>query len=452
MSPLTLKTTSKISLITIFLTGMVGNQAQASATYGQAADLFNVGAGARSLAMGGAFTALSDDASAPYYNPAGLAFLDEHQVMVMHAPLFIDTNYNYIATANPLGDKLGTLALSDALLISDGFQIRDKFNNVTSNNGSLNNNAIFGSYAHKLTQKLSAGINAKFIQQKIVGYSDSALGLDLGFLYRANPKFSVGATFANFNSPAIKLQSTEDVYKPITRLGVASDVLRGRLTLSADITKMAGQSNLFAAGAELAVNRFFSLRTGYNANHAFTLGCGAKVKNIKVDYAFSNTDIGAFNKVSLTWAWHNIYKTDVEPPMKEGRAIFPLSGFENQVVFKTNVPSQSVARWTLQINNPDGKEVRKLEADLRPPESINWDAKNEIGEPLTEGLYTYKFSITYQNGKTWDNNGSLTLALPDHQVKEVIDMNLQLNGAKETDLKANEPAETVPTAAEPETK
>ena len=73
----TLKTASKISLIVTILAGMGMNQAQGANQFGQASDLFNVGAGARSMAMGGAFTALSDDASAPYYNPAGLAYLDE---------------------------------------------------------------------------------------------------------------------------------------------------------------------------------------------------------------------------------------------------------------------------------------------------------------------------------------------------------------------------------------
>jgi hypothetical protein len=100
------------------------------------------------------------------------------------------------------------------------------------------------------------------------------------------------------------------------------------------------------------------------------------------------------------------------------------------------VPAQTVARWSLSINNAEGKEVRRLEGDLRPPEKIVWDAKNAIGEPVVDGMYAYHFQVNYKNGKTWENDGDLKLALPDHDRKEVIDMSLQLNGARETELTA----------------
>src|SRR4051812_23561970 len=101
-----------LTLATLALNSFLADLAQA-ASYGEASDLFTIGAGARSMAMGGAFTAVADDASAPYFNPAGLAYLDEHQLMVMHAPLYFDSSYNYLSSANPFGDKWGTLALSD---------------------------------------------------------------------------------------------------------------------------------------------------------------------------------------------------------------------------------------------------------------------------------------------------------------------------------------------------
>jgi hypothetical protein len=233
------------------------------------------------------------------------------------------------------------------------------------------------------------------------------------------------------------LRSEADVYRPITRLGIASDVFRNKLTLSADMSKVSQGSNLFAAGLEWKVNRLMALRGGYNANRSFTMGLGINVKTLRLDYAFSNTDLGAFNKVSLTWAWHNIYKTGIEPPMSAGRAIFPLSGFENQIVFQTNVPSHTVSRWALRISDNKGNEVRTLEGDLRPPEKITWDAKNAVGEPVVDGTYRYDFDVYYKNGKTWHNDGNIILALPDRNVKEAIDMSLQLNGAKESETAAN---------------
>jgi hypothetical protein len=412
-------------------------QGFADARFGQAADVQNIGAGARSMAMGSAFTGLADDASAPYFNPAGLAFLDENQLMLMHAPLYVDSSYNYFSSANPLGDKAGALALSDSLLMSDGFQLRDQFNNTTDTNGSLNNNAISASYAHKLTQKFAAGGNIKFLQQKIAGFSDSTIGYDLGFLYRMAPLFRVGAAFANINSPAVTLRSEADVYRPMSRFGVASDVFKKKLTLTADIIKVSQEPNLFGAGLEWNVNNLMALRGGYNANHSFTMGLGLSLKTLRLDYAFSNTDLGAFNKVSVTWAWHNIYKTDIQSPIADGHTNYPLSGFENQIVFQTMVPSQTVARWSLRITDDKNNEVRMLQGDLRPPEKIVWDAKNAVGEPVVEGNYKYEFNVIYKNGKSWKNTGEIMLVLPNRNVKEAVDMNIQLNGAKGSDTQAN---------------
>ncbi|MCB4756858.1 MAG: PorV/PorQ family protein [Elusimicrobia bacterium] len=407
----------------------------AEATYGQASDLFNIGAGARALGMGGAYTAVSDDASAPYYNPAGLAYLDEHQFMAMHAPLFMNSNYNYLATANPFGDKRGTIALSDALLYSNKFETRDQTNILTDSNASMSHNAVIASYAHVLPWRyLAAGVNAKLIQQKVVGYSGNGLGWDLGLMYRKTPLLSIGASFANINSPKVKLDTTADVYRPVTRVGLASEVIKEKLTLAVDIIKVSKESSLYAAGAELSPTKLFQLRAGYGANQSYTFGLGIKINPFRIDYAFSDTDLGVFNKVSVTWAWHNIYKTDLEPPMREGRAIYPLSGFENQVAFRTSVPHQMVARWSLVIKNADGQVMRTLEADLRPPEIIAWDAKNSVGEPMVDGKYKYEFLVNYKNGKEWRVNGDVDLVLPKPVFDEENDMNLKLNGANASEV------------------
>ena len=47
-------------------------------------------------------TAVADDATASYYNPAGLAGLSSYEIQVMHAPFLESTNLDYIGTALPL--------------------------------------------------------------------------------------------------------------------------------------------------------------------------------------------------------------------------------------------------------------------------------------------------------------------------------------------------------------
>ncbi len=76
---------------------------RAETVFGDAGDYLRQGAGARPLGMGGAFTAVADDASAEYWNPAGLAFLDEYQLITMYAPYNFGTNLYYLGVGIPLG-------------------------------------------------------------------------------------------------------------------------------------------------------------------------------------------------------------------------------------------------------------------------------------------------------------------------------------------------------------
>jgi long-subunit fatty acid transport protein len=69
-----------------------------------AGDFMANGAGARALGMGGAFAAVADDASAVYWNPAGLSGLEKRQLMLMHSEQFGDLiEYNFGSYVNPTG-------------------------------------------------------------------------------------------------------------------------------------------------------------------------------------------------------------------------------------------------------------------------------------------------------------------------------------------------------------
>ncbi|GAJ12821.1 unnamed protein product [marine sediment metagenome] len=55
------------------------------------------GAGARSLGMGKAYVGVSDDASATYWNSAGLTQLTQKEIVALHAILFEDTIYDFVS-------------------------------------------------------------------------------------------------------------------------------------------------------------------------------------------------------------------------------------------------------------------------------------------------------------------------------------------------------------------
>jgi len=68
-----------------------------------AGEFLSLGVGARPLGMGGSFVAIADDATAAYWNPAGLGGLDRTEITFMHAGIFGLDNYDFINYVQPVG-------------------------------------------------------------------------------------------------------------------------------------------------------------------------------------------------------------------------------------------------------------------------------------------------------------------------------------------------------------
>ncbi len=73
-----------------------------------AAPFLQIGVGSRAIGMGGAFVATANDASAMYWNPAGLGKLNSAELIFVHTNWLADITFDYAGVILPLG-KIGTL-------------------------------------------------------------------------------------------------------------------------------------------------------------------------------------------------------------------------------------------------------------------------------------------------------------------------------------------------------
>jgi len=297
-------------LVSVLILGMYCQFARADNYYGMANDYLQYGAGARSLAMGGAYVALADDASAPYWNPAGLAQIEEHQFLSMYAPFFEGTSHNFISYVHPL-KRLGNLAISDVFLYSGGYEEVSVTGEVTGTNKSIYKNAVIISYANRVHRRTFLGVSLKLIHERVMKYSGSGQGIDLGILCKPLDRLSIGLAVQNVLQPKVTLRDEPDVYKVNLKAGLALNTFSNCVTLTADINKLVDEKAYFSVGAEISpwkkissysLNRL-DLRLGINHIQTFTCGLGLKIKFLSLDYAFNIHKIGNLHRFGLTFSW-----------------------------------------------------------------------------------------------------------------------------------------------------
>ena len=80
------------------LLGAVSEAQAVASSSNRLGPYLRMGTGARALGMGGAFVGVADDASATYWNPAGLAWTNGWELTGMYtAGMNVDRSYNYVA-------------------------------------------------------------------------------------------------------------------------------------------------------------------------------------------------------------------------------------------------------------------------------------------------------------------------------------------------------------------
>jgi hypothetical protein len=261
------------------------------------ASFLKIGVG-RATGMGDAFVAIADDASACYFNPAGLANV-RRSIQFNHVNWIADINHDHLVAVLPV-TNFGTIAFSaTALTMGDMEQttIDNPSTRVREDEGTglifgASDFAVCASYARIITDKLSFGLSAKGITQTVWDMSASALGVDLGLFYNTGFRsLRIGAAVTNYgtqlaftgrqldysffwtDSGPSAIQGsykTTPVGLPTSfRFGVAYDLLEGpdnRMTAALDITHPSDINETVNFGLEYAYGKVFALRGGYILN------------------------------------------------------------------------------------------------------------------------------------------------------------------------------------------
>ena len=223
-----MKTLLALSLSCICLLVRVGSADAASAYAGERLAL---GADARALALGGAYVALAEGATAGYWNPAGLAALEGRQLHLTHEQRFGLVDGDFVALALP-GTRLGNVAFS---LLRVGVAdipfttLQDPSQPIGSDNRpvilskeSSADYALYLSSGRRLHRRLEVGASLKLLYSSVSSYSAYGFGLDAGLRLRLGWGLALAANLRDLTTtPIFWSTDTTDRIQPSLQLGMA---------------------------------------------------------------------------------------------------------------------------------------------------------------------------------------------------------------------------------------
>jgi len=280
------------------------------------ADFLKIGVGARAAGMGNAYTAVTDDVTAVYWNPAGLTGVANNEAGAMHSRLYDEANYDFAALALRNGNAVW--AVSANYLSYSDLEGRDANRNRTGTFGA-SDLALNLSYANALAENLSAGFSVKYIRSTIEDASASGGAVDVGVKYKAGGRLTLGAAASNIG-PKVKFISDSEPLPLTFALGAAYRATE-KLLFAADYkTRPNDRDNEFALGLEYKMMSPLALRFGYNTKTAspykssknsgigvldnlmgFAAGVGVSLGQLSVDYGFTPSgELGNTQKLSLS--------------------------------------------------------------------------------------------------------------------------------------------------------
>lgn len=158
---------------------------------------------AKIAAMGNAGVAMSDGASAVYFNPAALGAMSNSSAEFTHNNWFADIGHDYFASSVHISEG-SSLALSLTSLNSGEIAVRTvQQPEGTGEKYTVSDYAIGLGYGQKITDKFSAGFLISYVQETIWHSTLSAIAVNFGTLYRiTSDGLQLGASISNFGARA----------------------------------------------------------------------------------------------------------------------------------------------------------------------------------------------------------------------------------------------------------
>jgi len=272
-----------------------------------------IGVGARAEGLGQAFVGVADDASALYWNPAGLARLEGSQATLNRLEWPAEIGYDYAGFSHRLNDRWA-LGVAYGQLATDEMPVTTETHpDGDGRSFVFMDQSLQLSAALRLTNQFSFGLSLKYVREDIAEVTMDGWVMDLGTYYDTGwrdlsvavalvnfgPQFHPGGSAVPANSSDGRARDYEDFSPPtVFRLGSSTTLWeRGahRVLGAAQINHPVDNLESYAVGAEYGWDGWAFLRAGWKFNggeESWTAGAGLKLRfgavGLRLDLSYSD--------------------------------------------------------------------------------------------------------------------------------------------------------------------
>jgi hypothetical protein len=267
-----------------------------------AVPFLKIAQGARPAAMGDAFTAISNDANAAFWNPAGLTQVEHPQITGMYDMYFQSMYFGMLGYAGKSEMLKGTLGAGLAYMDAGKSPATDINGADLGYNTKATDLLIVLSYA-RMVKTVSAGVSLKIINSTLgdekTAYSPSTFALDLGGLYKFDKMpLSIGIAVQNLGA-GIKYIEKSETLPLMVKIGAAYKINisgeKHKITPALDLVPVSDSGMKINLGGEYTwdySNSFkFAGRLGYRGiggvDNAALGGLSGITLGMGVNYASS---------------------------------------------------------------------------------------------------------------------------------------------------------------------
>ncbi len=284
--------------------------------------------GSRGVAMGGSAIATMTGTEAIFWNPAGVSDIEGTEATFSYQQYIADIDVNFAAVATKVGD-FGTLGLSAKIVSMDDIEVTTETSPEGTGELFSPGFSVVGlTFSRRLTDRVSFGANAMYINESIHRETANGVAFDFGFMY--NPDFAgltFGAVIKNWgpemrfdgpdfdvevqipgsdpNSPlkTVRSQSTAFELPSSVQLGAAWEMVnqdKNLVTLNSTFQSNNFSNDEWRIGGEYSYNNSIFLRGGYVGSdqdeyiEGASLGAGVVFNvgqtNLVLDYTWSQTE------------------------------------------------------------------------------------------------------------------------------------------------------------------